>query len=82
MVGCYDTSISHNAYLVLYHEFTQQQPYFPRFIDDNSRLEQNIEKRIRHALENVLGLMHSASYTLANAVRQEIFVRKLLQHRV
>ena len=30
--------------------------YLPRFIDDNSRLEQNIEKRIRHALENVPAL--------------------------
>ena len=38
------------------------------------RLEQNIEKRIRHGLENVLGLMQSASYTLASTARREIVV--------
>ena len=56
--------------------------YFPRFIDDNSRLEKNIEKRIRHALENVLGLKQGAFYALASAAGREIVSIKLLQHRL
>ena len=45
-----------------------RKPLYIFFINNDSRLEQNTGKKIRHALENVLGLTHKAIY---NTARQE-----------
>ena len=42
------------------------------FIDDNSRLEKKTRKRIRHALEDVVGLKQGAFHRLASTTRRVI----------
>ena len=42
------------------------------FIDDNSRLEKKTGKRIRHALEDVVGLKQGAFHRLASTTRRVI----------
>ena len=42
------------------------------FIDNNSRLEKKTRKRIRHALEDVVGLKQGAFHRLASTTRRVI----------
>ena len=49
-----------------------------RFIDDNSRLEKKIGKRIRHALEDIVGLKQAAFRRLANIARRDILRLKIV----
>ena len=50
-----------------------------RFIDDNSRLEKKIGKRIRHALEDIVGLKQAAFRRLANIARRDILRLKIVK---
>ena len=47
-----------------------------RFIDDNSRLEKITAKRIRHALEDIVGLKQAAFQRLANTARRDFLFEK------
>ena len=49
-----------------------------RFIDDNSRLEKKIGKRIRHALEDIVGLKQATFRRLANIARRDILRLKIV----
>ena len=46
------------------------------FIDDNSRLEKKTGKRIRHALEDIVGLKQAAFHRLANTLRRDFLFEK------
>ena len=48
------------------------------FIDDNSRLEKKSGKRIRHALENIVGLKQGAFHRLASTTRRVILCAKIV----
>ncbi len=50
-----------------------------RFIDDNSRLEKKIGKRIRHALGDIVGLKQAAFRRLANIARRDILRLKIVR---
>ena len=45
---------------------TQVTNALPSFIDDNSRFEKKSGKRLRHALEDVVGLNQGAFHRLAS----------------
>ena len=50
---------------------TQVSNALSSFIDDNSRLEKKTGKRIRHALEDIVGLKQAAFQRLANTARRD-----------
>ena len=45
----------------------------------NSRLEKKIAKRIRHALEDIVGLKQAAFRRLANIARRDILRLKIVK---
>ena len=47
-----------------------------RFIDDNSRIEKITGKRIRHALEDIVGLKQATFQRLANTARRDFLLEK------
>ena len=53
------------------------------FIDDNSRLEKKTGKRIRHALEDIVGLkqaaIHITYHRLANTARRDFLCEKIVK---
>ena len=49
------------------------------FIDDNSRLEKKTGKRIRHALEDAVGLKQGAFHRLASTTRRVILCAKIVK---
>ena len=55
---------------------TQVSNALSSFIDDNSRLEKKTGKRIRHALEDIVGLKQAAFQRLANTARQDFLFAK------
>ena len=57
---------------------TQVSNALSSFIDDNSRLEKKIGKRIRHALEDIVGLKQAAFRRLANIARRDILRLKIV----
>ena len=61
---------------------TQVSNALSSFIDDNSRLEKKTGKRIRHALEDIVGLKQAAFQRLANTARRDfLFPKKFLGDR-
>ena len=48
-----------------------------RFIDDNSRIEKITGKRIRRALEDIVGLKQAAFQRLANTARRDFLFEKI-----
>ena len=58
---------------------TQVSNALSSFIDDNSRLEKKIGKRIRHALEDIVGLKQAAFRRLANIARRDILRLKIVK---
>ena len=60
---------------------TQVSNALSSFIHDNSRLEKKTGKRIRHALEDVVGLKQAAFQRLSNTARRGLFVRKKVLKR-
>ena len=50
-----------------------------RFINDNSRLKKKVEKKIHHALEDIVGLKQDAFYRHANTARRDFLLEKLLK---
>ena len=52
--------------------------HFHAFIDDNSRLEKITGKRIRRALEDIVGLKQAAFQRLANTARRDFLLEKYL----
>ena len=58
---------------------TQVSNALSSFIDDNSRLEKKIGKRIRHALEDNVGLKQAAFRRLANIARRDILCEKIVK---
>ena len=58
---------------------TQASNALSSFIDDNSRLEKKIGKRIRHALEDIVGLKQAAFRRLANIARRDILRLKIVK---
>ena len=55
---------------------TQVSNALSSFIDDNSRLEKKAGKRIRHALEDIVGLKQAAFQRLANTARRDFLFKK------
>ena len=55
---------------------TQVSNALSSFIDDNSRLEKKTGKRIRHALEDIVGLKQAAFQRLANTARRDFLFPK------
>ena len=55
---------------------TQVSNALSSFIDDNSRLEKKTGKRIRHALEDIVGLKQAAFQRLANTARRDFLFEK------
>ena len=55
---------------------TQVSNVLSSFIDDNSRLEKKTGKRIRHALEDIVGLKQAAFQRLANTARRDFLFEK------
>ena len=55
---------------------TQVSNALSSFIDDNSRLEKKTGKRIRHALEDIVGLKQAAFQRLANTARRDFLFDK------
>ena len=55
---------------------TQVSNALSSFIDDNSRLEKITGKRIRHALEDIVGLKQAAFQRLANTARRDFLFEK------
>ena len=49
------------------------------FIDDNSRLEKKTGKRIRHALEDIVGLKQAAFQRLANTAQRDFLFEFFLR---
>ena len=60
---------------------TQVRNALSSFIDDNSRLEKKTGKRIRHALEDIVGLKQAAFQRLANTARRDILFEKKCFYR-
>ena len=58
---------------------TQDSNALSSFIDDNLRLEKKIGKRIRHALEDIVGLKQAAFRRLANIARRDILRLKIVE---
>ena len=58
---------------------TQVSNALSSFIDDNSRLEKNTGKRIRHALEDIAGLKQAAFHRLANTARRDFLFEKIVK---
>ena len=56
---------------------TQVSNALSSFIDDNSRLEKKTGKRIRHDLEDIVGLKQAAFHRLANIARRDILRLKM-----
>ena len=50
---------------------TQVSNALSSFIDDNSRLEKKTGKKIRHALEDIVGLKQAAFHRLANTAQRD-----------
>ena len=57
---------------------TQVSNALSSFIDDNSRLEKKTGKRIRRALEDIVGLKQAAFQRLANTARRDFLLEKYL----
>ena len=55
---------------------TQVSNALSSFIDDNSRLEKKTGKRIRNALEDIVGLKQAAFQRLANTAQQDFLFEK------
>ena len=55
---------------------TQVSNTLSSFIDDNSRLEKKTGKRIRRALEDIVGLKQAAFQRLANTARRDFLLEK------
>ena len=60
---------------------TQVSNALSSFIDDNSRLEKKTGKRIRHALEDIVGLKQAAFQRLANTARRDFLFEKIIWKR-
>ena len=57
---------------------TQVSNALSSFIDDNSRLKKKTGKRIRRALEDIVGLKQAAFQRLANTARRDFLLEKYL----
>ena len=58
---------------------TQVSNVLSSFIDDNSRLEKKTGKRIRHALEDIVGLKQADFQRLANTARRDFLFEKVFE---
>ena len=58
---------------------TQVSNALSSFIDDNSQLEKKTGKRIRHALEDIVGLKQNTFHRLANTARRDFLFEKSVQ---
>ena len=58
---------------------TQVSNALSSFIDDNSRLEKKTGKRIRRALEDIVGLKQAAFHRLANTARRDFLFPKIVK---
>ena len=58
---------------------TQVSNALSSFINDKSRLEKKTGKRIRHALEDIVGLKQAAFHRLANTAQRDFLCEKIVQ---